>query len=114
MRRRASGVVHACRANFIYGSVSRRPSGADALRGGRLLGSGHPSGGGVRYVAGEVQGSVNQADVRVGLGKVAQLPVGGRVEHFGEEAQVVSLCFNHFVEVIETAVGLAGVYEVAN
>ena len=50
----------------------------------------------------------------VGLGEVAQLPVGDRVEHLGKEAQVVGLFCNHFVEVIETAVSLAGVNQVSD
>ena len=57
---------------------------------------------------------MNQADVRVGLGKVAQLPVGDRVEHFSEEAQVVSMCCDNFVEVIEPAVDLASVDKVSH
>ena len=57
---------------------------------------------------------MNQADVGVGLGKVPQLPLRDRVEHFSEEAQVVSLVCDHLVEVIESAVGLTCVYKVSD
>ena len=46
------------------------------------------------------------------MGKVAQLPVIDRVEHFGEEAQVIGLLGDNFVEIVEAAVSLAGIYKV--
>ena len=57
---------------------------------------------------------MDQANVGVGLGKVAKLAVGDRVEHLGEQAQVVGPVGDHLVEVIESAVGLAGVDEISD
>ena len=77
-----------------------------------LLGAALPPGRGAGDIAGQVQSGVDQADVGVGLGKVAKLAVGDRVEHLGKQAQVVRPVSDHLVEVVESAVGLAGVDEV--
>ena len=57
---------------------------------------------------------MNQAGVRIRLGKVAQLPVRVLVNHFGEEAKMVGVPCNHFVKVIQTPVSLPSVDEVPN
>ena len=47
---------------------------------------------------------MDEADVGVGLGEVAELASEGLVVHFGEEAEVVSLGGDDLVEVVEGAV----------
>ena len=51
---------------------------------------------------------MNQANVGVGLGEVANLPVGGCIEHLRDETHVVGVLGYNLVEVIEPAVSLAG------
>ena len=55
---------------------------------------------------------MDEADVGVGLGEVAELSPQGLVVHLREEAQVVALGGDYIVEVVEGAVMLPGVYQV--
>ena len=68
---------------------------------------------GVGDEAGEVEGTVDRADVRAGLGEVAELAASELVVHFREEAEVIGLGGEYLREVVEGAVVLSGVDQIA-